>query len=211
MNTSLEKIEALENSLSRAVAGRLTALETINRRQTEAQNVIEGFASNPSPEQVAKVFAAHAALATGCELLARFGDLKSWQARLESAWTTSHQVELVALLEGLVNERAARRQAFRDAAGIELGRLTTAIVKADGDNAPDSELERLNGQLAAIEDDMAARENRLLAAANALKSFARATERPGAYFSLYQSWCQARAAAVRVDFSGPCEPEKTPA
>jgi len=201
MNTIIEKIEALEKSLSRAVAGRITALEEITRRQAEAQRTIEAFAVNPAAEQLAKVYAAHAALATGRELLARFGNLKAWQDRLESAWITSHRAELVALLESLISERSAGREAYLETTAIEAGRLTTELMRADASNAPDDTLTRLNASLSAVEDDRQDRENRLEAATDAIRSFSRAREDAAAYQPLYRMYQNSRDAAANVSFA----------
>jgi len=200
MNTSLEKIEALEAKLATATDSRPGTIEAIQKREAEAQATLSAFFSNPAAAQLDRAFKAHATVTAAQVLLSGLGESRAWADRVQSEWTREHHSELCQLTETLINERAAHRQAFRDAAGIELGRLTTAIVKADGDNAPDAELERLNGQLAEIEDGLANREGSLTAAREALRSFKTAVERPDGYLPLYRMWQQVRGLAAAVDF-----------
>jgi uncharacterized coiled-coil protein SlyX len=199
MNT-LEKIEVLEAKLTTATDSRPGTVETIQKRQAEAEAILSAFFSNPSSAQLDRAFKAHATTTAAHALLSGLGESRAWADRVQSEWTREHHAELCRLTETLINERAARRQTFRDAAGIELGRLTTAIVKADGDNAPDAELERLNDQLAEIEDSLANKEAQLSAARDALRSFKAAVARPDGYMPLYRMWRQAKDAAAAVSF-----------
>ena len=206
MNT-LAKIEALEAKLATTAAGRPGVVDALTGRIAKAEAHVATFRDAPAADGLNKALEAVSTVTAGKALLANFGDAKSWTERVQSEWTRTHHAELCQLIEALINERAAHRQAFRDAAGIELGRLTTAIVKADGDNAPDAELERMNGQLAEIEDSLANREANLHTATDALRSFKTAVERPDGYMPLYRMWQNARDAAASVDFEpAPAEP-----
>lgn len=200
MNT-LAKIESLEAKLTTATDSRPGTIETIQKRQAEAEAILSAFFSNPSTAQLDRAFKAHATTTTAQALLSGLGESRAWADRVQGEWTREHHAELCQLTETLINERATHRQAFRDAAGIELGRLTTAIVKADGENAPDATLTALNDRLAEIEDSLASRESSLTAAHDALRNFRRAVEQPDGYQPLYRKWQNARDAAAAVDFS----------
>ena len=72
---------------------------------------------------------------------------------------------------------------------------------ADGAGATEGELSGMSRQLAQIESDLEKRENRLNAAGNAVKSFARATsERPNTYMSRHDLFKAARDAVAAVNF-----------
>jgi len=201
MTTPLEKISALESKLTSAIAARPGTIAALEKRLAEADSTLESFASNPATAQLDRALKAHTDGTAAQALLARLGETRAWTYVLQSQWTRENHGALCELLEKLVGERSASRQAFRDAAGIELGRLTTAIIRAEGNDAEDVALEALNREIGAIETDLAARETRLRAAHDSLRGFRRAIEQPdGGYEPVFRKWERARDAVKAVNF-----------
>jgi len=200
MNT-LAKIEALEATLAAAITARPVTIAALQKRQAEAESMLESFASNPATPQLDRALKSHTDATAAQALLARLGECRPWTDMVQSDWTRENHSALCELLEKLIGERSASRQAFRDAAGQRLGELTRDVVRADGDGAPDATLTALNRQLAEIEDSLAVRETRLRSAHDSLRSFRRAIEQPdNGYEPLFKKWQRVRDAVIAVSF-----------
>jgi hypothetical protein len=202
--TVAAEINRLESDLAKTLESIPQHAAALATQKADAEKLLAEYVACPVADTLAKLQNAHGTISAAAAVLASIGNPAAWPDKVKSAWVTTHYAELVGLLERVIHERSARRQAFRDVAGIELGRLTTEIVKADGNDAPDSELVRLNGQLAATEDDMADREYRLNAANEQLKAFRLANGVDGGRDSyhgpLFNRWTYAKDAALGVDF-----------
>jgi hypothetical protein len=102
MNT-LEKIEVLEAKLATATDSRPGTVETIQKRQAEAEAILSAFFSNPSTAQLDRAFKAHATTTTAQALLSGLGESRAWADRVQSEWTREHHAELCQLAETLIN------------------------------------------------------------------------------------------------------------
>ena len=201
MTTSLEKIEALESKLNAAIAARPATIEALQKRVSDAQATLGAFDAEPFTAEIDRASKAHAAVTAAQALLARLGKSRPWTDARQRFWLQTHHAELCDLLAALIQERSAGREAFRETAALEVGRLSAEIVRLDGSGASDAALETVNAKLAAIENDLARRESSLRAATNAVASFSRATsEIPNAYMSRFEIFKTARDAVTAVSF-----------
>ena len=182
-------IKALERELAAAIESQPPA---------DVQTLLETPNADPLERQIDQHVRYHTPAIAVKVLQARRSRL--WADEQRSAWVRKHHAELCELLEKLINERCSQRAAFRDAAGTELGRLTTAIVKADGDNAPDAVLGALNEKMASLEDTLADREAQLRSAHAATRSFKASAAMADTYQTLFSKWQQAREAAAGLNF-----------
>ena len=197
-------IESLEAQLNSAVSARPAALDAIASRVTAAQETVENFRRVPSPSaaQIDKALAALTSIEGCTKLVAILGDTKPWTASVQDQWLSDNFDVLVGELEKKIEAEAAKRNEYREAAALEIGRLSAEVVRLDGNGAPENELSRMSKKLAEIESDLERREGRLRFAKNALMSFARATtERPNTYMSRYDLFKAARDAVSSVSFS----------
>jgi hypothetical protein len=214
-NTPLEKVSVLEAQLDQSLHSRPVVLAAITERITKAEAVLAAFNDDSSPGGIDAAIKASGIVDGGKKLLAGFGqDVRVWEAGVRERWITAHFDELVSELEKLLVERSNGRAAFRQTKAEEIGELSKRVVLADGAGATEGELSGMSKKLAEIERDLERRENRLSAASNAVKSFARATtERPNTYMSRHDLFKASRDAVVSVSFeiiSESCDLGKTP-
>jgi len=203
MTAPLDKIEQLESRLAAALDGRPAALDAIAKRIEREQATIEAYRRAPSPSaaQLDKALAALTSIEGCTKLVAILGATKPWAESVMAGWLSDNFDVLVGELENKIEAEAAKRNEYREAAALEIGRLSAEVVRLDGNGASERELSVLSRQLAALESDLERREGRLRTAKNALMSFARATsERPNTYLSRHDLFKAARDAVASVSF-----------
>jgi hypothetical protein len=203
-------IEALERGLATLISNRKATAAALGEEVTAGDATLASFTTAPDVKAIAKAKAACASITGATALLVTLGDERTWIANAQSRWASDHFEELTTQLEALLAESVSHRNDYRKRGAQAVGDLSVKLVMREGESAPDVELEKINDEIARIEDDLYRADNRRDVAQRHVETFVRSLsdDAPGrpAFDSRemrFTLWERAIAAVREVSFEQP--------